>query len=83
MHDTFLFKRISDNLAALCEKEKIKEITKVYITVNPDSHVTEDTLRTELQSNIHTLIDKNIEIIVRNKELEEMTAIIHRVEGKK
>ncbi len=83
MHDTFLFKRISDNLAALCEKEKIKEITKVYITVNPDSHVKEDTLRTELQSNIHTLIDKNIEIIVRNKELEEMTAIIHRVEGKK
>jgi len=83
MHDTFLFQKISDALVRFCEQEKINKITKVCVTVNPDSHVTQDSLKLELQNSIDDLLHKDIEIVIENKKLEEMSAIISRIEGEK
>ncbi|GMQ65215.1 hypothetical protein [Vallitalea maricola] len=81
MHDTFLFKKISDYLKNLCEEQNINKLTSVNVIVNHDSHVTEDTLLEELRMNIGEYLSDKIKIYVEHKQIEALTAIIYKVEG--
>jgi UDP-N-acetylglucosamine 2-epimerase len=81
MHDTFLFERISNEVVDLCEKNKIKELKYICVTVHKDSHVDDKSL-------LHHLKDKNTELVgnftkvqVLRNHPEPLVAIIHQIEG--
>ncbi|WP_113675307.1 hypothetical protein [Vallitalea guaymasensis] len=81
MHDTFLFKKISDYLKNLCEEQNINKLTSLTVVVNHDSHVTEDTLLEELRVSIGEYLSDKVKIYVEHKQIEALTAIIYKVEG--
>lgn len=83
MHDTFLFKKISESLQQICREKGINKITKVDITVNLNSHVTQESLMEELKNSIPDFIDKDLNLQVQRKDIEELTAHINSIEGEK
>lgn len=83
MHDTFLFKKISESLEEICRDKGINKITKVKITVNLNSHVTQESLMEELSNSIPDFIDEDLDLQVHTKDIEELTAYINSIEGRK
>lgn len=81
MHDTFLLKRISENLLELCNANKITKVSKIKILVSPDSHIHRDSLYQELKEQHAGLIGEWTEIIVAIQEQDRLTAVIDRLEG--
>lgn len=83
MHDTFLLKKISDSLEQICRDKEINKITKVNITVNLNSHVTQETLMLELRDSIPDFIDENLLLEVQRKNIGELTAYINDIAGER
>ncbi|SHH76959.1 hypothetical protein [Clostridium grantii] len=82
MHDTFLLKKISESLEQFCRDKEIGILTKVEITVNPDSHVTQESLMEELKNSMADFIGKDLKLKVHIKNIQELTAYINSIEGR-
>lgn len=84
MHDTFLIKKISDEVNELCKMNQLKKLTKLVVTVNDKSHVNEENLNHRL----HHLNKKvfgswtHIEVL-RDDNIQDQTAILQTIEGEK
>lgn len=81
MHDTFLLKRISDNLIILCNTNKITKVRKLHIITSPNSHINEESLYEHLKEQNAELIGEWTNIIVERQDIENLTAVIESVEG--
>ena len=81
MHDTFLLNRISESLIKLCNEDKIFRITKLRIITNHHSHIQESNLYEHLLRNTNGVVGEWTEIIIDRQDIENLTAIIDKVEG--
>jgi len=82
MHDTFLFKNISDSLAAMCEENNIKKILYLEVDVHDHSHVNSESLLDYLIDNIPDLVDEDTNVLVEiGEDVNELTAMIRVIEG--
>lgn len=81
MHDTFLFERISHEVSALCEKNKIKKLRSICVSVHRDSHVDEKSLLLHLKEKDIGLVDDLTKVQVMRSHPEPLVAIIHQIEG--
>ena len=81
MHDTFLFKRITDEVDRICKENNINKLTLLEVTVHTNSHVDKESLYEHLILEQSSLLDYSTNVVVNKKEIEELTAIINKVEG--
>lgn len=82
MHDTFLFKKISDSLEEICRGSRIRKITRIEVGVHEHSHVNSTTLLENLLEYIPHLVDRDTEVVVETEEdVKELTALIKSIEG--
>lgn len=81
MHDTFLNERIYEGLLKLCQEYKIKRLSKVVITVNIDSHISEKSLRDLFIGRHSKLIDTKTEVVIKKQDAGKLNAIIEGIEG--
>lgn len=84
MHDSYLFKRISDSLVDMCEENGVKKITFVEINVHYSSRINSKNLQDFLIAEIPTLVDENTKVVVEVVDsIEDSSALILAVEGYK
>lgn len=81
MHDTFLNERIYEALLKLCQENKILKLNKVSITVNVDSHISENSLREQFSERKNNLLSDFTEIIVEKQDVGKLNAVINSIEG--
>ena len=81
MHDTFLLKRISDNLIILCNTNNITKVRKLHIITSLNSHINKNNLYEHLKEQNGDLIGEWSNIIVEREDIENLTAVIESVEG--
>lgn len=81
MHDTFLLKRISDALGALCSTNRFSKITKLKVITGRDSHIEHDNLFEQLSKDHNEVVGDWTEIIIDRQDIEDNTAVIESVEG--
>ncbi|WZL72423.1 hypothetical protein QBE52_15335 [Clostridiaceae bacterium 35-E11] len=81
MHDTFLFERIADALGNICEENKIDKVRSLKVIVHIYSHVNQSNLSMHLKDKLPEYIGDWTEVIVKRKDIEELTAVIDTVEG--
>ncbi|MDD3704471.1 MAG: hydrogenase maturation protease [Clostridiaceae bacterium] len=81
MHDTFLLKRISDALGALCSTNRFSKITKLQVTTCKNSHIEHDNLFEQLLKDHNESVGEWTEIIIIRRDIEDNTAVIDSVEG--
>jgi len=81
MHDSFLFQRISSTLQNICKENKIIRINLLKVIVHPHSHVNEKSLFIHLKDEVPELVGDWTKVQVEREKIEELTAIIDRVEG--
>ncbi len=81
MHDTFLFKRISDSLNTLCKENRIGRLNKVCITTSRNSHICHDNLLAQLKECNDGLVGDWTELCIERQDIDSHTATIDHVEG--
>jgi len=81
MHDTFLNERIYEALLKLCRENKIARLSKVNITVNIDSHISENSLHEHFSERNNNLLGDWTEIIVEKQDVGKLNAVIKSIEG--
>jgi Zn finger protein HypA/HybF involved in hydrogenase expression len=81
MHDTFLNERIYEALLKLCRENKILKLNKVNITVNIDSHISENSLREHFSERNNNLLGQWTEITVEKQDVGKLNAVIKTIEG--
>lgn len=81
MHDTFLNERIYEALLKLCRENKILKLNKVNITVNIDSHISENSLREHFSERNNNLLGEWTEITVEKQDVGKLNAVIKTIEG--
>ena len=83
MHDTFLIKSIYEELKKLCDKYYIIRLDRVVMEVNTDSHIDEEEFCEYLRDQNDPIIGEWTKAVIRKENIEENTAIIYALEGKK
>ena len=81
MHDTFLNENIYETVVSVCRDNSIKKVNSIIVAVNPDSHVTRDSLRELFSERNSTLVSSQTEIIVEKTEMGRLTAVIKQIDG--
>lgn len=81
MHDTFLNERIYEEVLKLCRENKIVKLTKVILSVNSDSHISENSLREQFSERNNHLLGDWTEIYIEKKDVGKLNAVIQRIEG--
>lgn len=81
MHDTFLNERIYETILKLCKENKISKLNKVNLTVNTDSHISENSLREYFSERNNNLLRDWTEIIVEKQEVGKLNAVLKSIEG--
>jgi Zn finger protein HypA/HybF involved in hydrogenase expression len=81
MHDTFLNERIYDTLLKICQENRILKLNKINITVNVDSHISENSLREYFSERNNNLLGYWTEIIVEKQEVGKLNAVIKSIKG--
>lgn len=81
MHDAFLNARLYEALLKLCQENKILKLNKVNITVNIDSHISENSLREQFRERNNDLLGGWTEIIVEKQDVGKFNAVIKSMEG--
>jgi Zn finger protein HypA/HybF involved in hydrogenase expression len=83
MHDTFLIKKISDEVSNLCRMNGFYRLTKLVVTVNQSSHVNEENLLHQLHHTNKKLYGEWTKIQVLRDNIQDQTAILQTIEGEK
>lgn len=83
MHDSFLMQNISKCVNNICEKNGIKKIDLMDISVDYDSHINEKNLLEHLMDMNPEFVNKDTVIKVNYEDIKELSAIIRKIEGKK
>lgn len=81
MHDTFLNERIYEALLKLCQENKISRLNKVNITVNIDSHISENSLREHFSERNSNQLGEFTQIMVEKQDIGRLNAVIKSIEG--
>ncbi|WP_017413311.1 hypothetical protein [Clostridium tunisiense] len=81
MHDSFLMQNIIKNLKDICKDNNFVRIKSVQITVNWDSHITQQDLREHLMELCDEYINKDTIVGVVFGDVPELTANIDYIEG--
>lgn len=81
MHDSFLMQNIIKNLKDICKDNNFVRIKSVQITVNCDSHITQQDLKEHLTKLCDEYINKKTIVIVAFGDVPELTANIDYIEG--
>lgn len=82
MH-TSLIKKISEEVNELCKMNQYKKLTKLVLTVNYDSDISEDKLRKRLQHTDKKKFGKWTQIQITKDNIHNQTAILRVIEGEK
>ncbi|WP_102400084.1 hypothetical protein [Haloimpatiens massiliensis] len=83
MHDSFLMQNISSAVKEICSRNDLKKVSNIEISVDHNSHITEENLLEHLIDLNSQVVDKNTKIKVIYEDMEELMAIIRKVEGDK
>ncbi|MBU5593060.1 hypothetical protein KQI89_15015 [Clostridium sp. MSJ-4] len=83
MHDSFLMQNISKEIKEICSKNNLKAVSMIEISVAPSSHLTEENLLDHLKDLNGDFVDENTKIKVNYEAIDDLTAVIKRVEGEK
>jgi regulator of replication initiation timing len=83
MKDTYLIKKISEEVQVLCDMNNLKKLTKLVVTVNYKSNINEEHLRKQLHHMNKKTFGPWTQIQVLRDDIQERTAILHTVEGEK
>lgn len=83
MHDTFLIKKISEEVYELCKMNQLNKLTKLVVTVNHRSHVNEENLKQQLCHMDKKKFGIWTQIQVLRDDIMEQTAILKTIEGEK
>jgi Zn finger protein HypA/HybF involved in hydrogenase expression len=83
MHDTFLIKKISEEVNELCKMNQFNRLTKLVVTVNHNSHVNEENLNHQLHHMNRKVFGGWTQIIVLHDDIQEQSAILQTIEGEK
>jgi len=83
MRDTYLIKKISDEVQVLCDMNSLKKLTKLVVTVNYRSHVDEEHIMKQLHHRDKKTFGPWTQIQVLRDDIQEQTAILHTIEGEK
>jgi hypothetical protein len=81
MHDTFLNERIYEALSKMCSENKINKLNKICLTVNIDSHISDNSIREHFSERNNNLLGDWTEIIVERQDVGKLNAIIESIEG--
>jgi len=81
MHDTFLLKRLSEELGVLCEANRLSRVTGLRVVTSLNSHVGHDSLYEQLSMDHSKEVGEWTDIIVEKREIDDLTAVIESVEG--
>ncbi len=81
MHDTILLGRISQGLEGLCKENNIIKVDQMIVAVSFNSHVNSENLKTFLQEQNAPIVGEWTEILVKNEDIEDQSAIIHSLKG--
>lgn len=83
MHDTFLIKGIYEELKKICDKYDIIRLDRVVMEVNTNSHIDEEEFSEFLIDQNDTIIGQWTKVEITKSDIEENTAIIYVLEGKR
>jgi hypothetical protein len=83
MHDSYLIKKISDEVQELCKIDSLEKLTKLVVTVNYRSRVDEEHLMKQLKHRNKKMFGPWTQILVLRDDIREQTAILHVIEGEK
>jgi len=83
MHDSFLMQNISSAVKEICSKNNLKRVSNIEISLDHNSHITEENLLEHLIDLNSQVVDRNTKIKVNYEDMEELMAIIRKVEGDK
>jgi len=83
MHDTFLIRGIYEELKKLCDMYDIIRLNRVVMEVNTNSHIDEEEFSEFLIEQNDPIIGMWTMLDIRKEDIEENTAIIYVLEGKK
>lgn len=81
MHDSFLIQNIIKALKDICKNNNFVRIKSVQITVNWDSHITQQDLREHLMELCDEYINKDTIVGVVFGDVPELIAKIDYIEG--
>lgn len=81
MHDSFLIQNIIKALKDICKNNNFVRIKSVQITVNWDSHITQQDLREHLMELCDEYINKDTIVVVVFGDVPELIAKIDYIEG--
>ncbi|WP_138204714.1 hypothetical protein [Haloimpatiens lingqiaonensis] len=83
MHDSFLMQNISSAVKEICNRNNLKRVSNIEISVDHSSHITEENLLDHLRDLNSQVVDNNTKVKVNYEDMEELMAIIRKVEGDK
>ena len=83
MHDTFLIKKISEEVNNLCKMNGYTRLTKLVVTENEKSYVNEENLLHQLRHTNKRLYGPWTNIQVLRDDIRDETAILQAIEGEK
>lgn len=83
MHDSFLMQNISSAIKEICSKNNLKNVRMIEISVDHSSHITEENLLEHLKDLNSEMVEQNTKVKVNYEDMEELMAIIRKVEGDK
>ena len=81
MHDSFLMQNIIKALKDICKNNNFVRIKSVQITINWDSHITQQDLREHLMELCDEYINKDTIVVVVFGDVPELIAKIDYIEG--
>lgn len=83
MHDIFLINGIYEELRKICDKYDIVRLDRVVMEVNRNSHIDEEDFHDFLLEQNDPIIGNWTRIEIERADIEENTAIIYVLEGKR
>ncbi|WP_373897498.1 hypothetical protein ACER0A_012510 [Haloimpatiens sp. FM7315] len=81
MHDSYLMQNISSAIKEICRRSNLKKVSLIEISVDKTSHITEENLLEHLRDLNREVVDENTKVNVIYENMEELTAIIKKVQG--
>lgn len=76
MHDSFLMQNISSAVKEICNRNNLKRVSNIEISVDHSSHITEENLLDHLRDLNSQVVDNNTKVKVNYEDMEELMAII-------
>lgn len=83
MHDTFLIKSLYEELRKICSKYDIIRLDRVVMEVSKNSHIDEEEFIEFLKEQNDPIMGEWTLADIRKEDIEENTAIIYVLAGKR